>query len=576
MISLKKLFKAAFLSSLLVSQLISPISLISPAYKQVVHAATDDIPQGSPKIYSFTDEEDLKAKIFKDPEFIRQYALLAHKLGFGWCGGTRSQYVGDDFDFSKSGNDYILQAHYNANDPYASGYRSSERLRMTISNVKFYLDPTTLVTGPQKVSAFQPVVAGSADLVNEGDTEGTFENSLAYQLSTTNSHSSTFKFTEGISLKNKYKFSAGIMGTESEIQVNFSTDQGWTDTSQTSSTNTLTTKYTTKVSPRSQVHLELQALKTTADVPYTAKMYVDFTITYHGFLRYSDNARTDHPSNRPTIDLTFGKPGVKSATEDILDQYTHRDIPGYSNWDWNWLINKYGSDSVKSMLSMCKIPLGGLQTGTFHFDNATNMRIVARPATPISSNPMTINALDSTMPGSAPNSTSSTTLKNFVDNHVPGVKIIDFSTNGTSDPSSQIIPHSQMTATATSEETANQNNRASCAIDDNSSTIWHTKWDGSNPLPQSIILNLGGSQNVSQINYLPRQDGTHNGIITGYNVYVSNDGVNFTKVSTGTWADDTSEKTAKFTPTSAAYVKLEATSGVGGWASAAEINVYHN
>ncbi|WP_193726735.1 discoidin domain-containing protein [Paenibacillus guangzhouensis] len=136
-----------------------------------------------------------------------------------------------------------------------------------------------------------------------------------------------------------------------------------------------------------------------------------------------------------------------------------------------------------------------------------------------------------------------------------------------------IVPQSQMTATATSQETSSENNTASMAIDGNPQTIWHTKWDKSDVLPQSITLNLGGTYKINKITYLPRQSGD-NGKITGYNVYVSTDGVTFTKVASGNWANDSAEKTASLTGANATHVKLEATAGVSGWASAAEINVF--
>ncbi|MGG0239158.1 discoidin domain-containing protein [Bacillus rhizoplanae] len=134
------------------------------------------------------------------------------------------------------------------------------------------------------------------------------------------------------------------------------------------------------------------------------------------------------------------------------------------------------------------------------------------------------------------------------------------------------IPQSQMTATATSQETIGENNSASKAIDGDPQTFWHTKWDKSDVLPQSITLNLGGTYAIDKVAYLPRPSGS-NGNITGYNVYVSTDGVTFTKVASGTWANDNAEKVATFDPTDASYVKLEATAGVNGWASAAEISV---
>ncbi|USK36705.1 discoidin domain-containing protein (plasmid) [Bacillus sp. F19] len=134
------------------------------------------------------------------------------------------------------------------------------------------------------------------------------------------------------------------------------------------------------------------------------------------------------------------------------------------------------------------------------------------------------------------------------------------------------IPQSQMTATATSQETIGENNSASMAIDGDPQTFWHTKWDKSDVLPQSITLNLGGTYAIDKVAYLPRPSGS-NGNITGYNVYVSTDGVTFTKVASGTWANNNEEKLATFDPTDASYVKLEATEGTGGWASAAEISV---
>lgn len=132
------------------------------------------------------------------------------------------------------------------------------------------------------------------------------------------------------------------------------------------------------------------------------------------------------------------------------------------------------------------------------------------------------------------------------------------------------IPPSQMTATASSFQPGDEPKNA---IDGNTSTLWHTKWDLSNPLPQSITLNLGDSYYVNQVKYLPRQTGT-NGIITGYRILTSTDGTAFTQVAGGTWANDATEKSATFAGVKAGYVRLEATAGQGGFASAAEIKVF--
>ncbi|WP_161807565.1 discoidin domain-containing protein [Bacillus sp. FJAT-28004] len=132
------------------------------------------------------------------------------------------------------------------------------------------------------------------------------------------------------------------------------------------------------------------------------------------------------------------------------------------------------------------------------------------------------------------------------------------------------IPQSQMTATATSFQPGDDPINA---LDGNSDTWWHIKWYGTDPLPQSIIVNLDGTNTISKLEYMPRQDGG-NGTITAYNVYVSQDGVQFTKVATGMWLKNNVVKEVNFAPVRAAYLKLEATEGSGGFASAAELNVY--
>lgn len=88
-----------------------------------------------------------------------------------------------------------------------------------------------------------------------------------------------------------------------------------------------------------------------------------------------------------------------------------------------------------------------------------------------------------------------------------------------------------MTATAFSAQPGSE---ASKAIDGDPNSVWHTKWDGSDKLPQSIIINLGKVRNISQFRYAPRTD-AGNGTIQTYNLYVSTDGTNYTQISTGTW-----------------------------------------
>jgi galactose oxidase len=99
-----------------------------------------------------------------------------------------------------------------------------------------------------------------------------------------------------------------------------------------------------------------------------------------------------------------------------------------------------------------------------------------------------------------------------------------------------------------SEEIVGENGRASNAIDGATGTIWHTQWlAASPPPPHRIDIHLGSPQTVSGLEYLPRQGGSLNGTIAGYEVYTSSDCISWALVAQGTWAANNTRKTTAFT-----------------------------
>ncbi|WP_343758230.1 discoidin domain-containing protein, partial [Clostridium oceanicum] len=133
---------------------------------------------------------------------------------------------------------------------------------------------------------------------------------------------------------------------------------------------------------------------------------------------------------------------------------------------------------------------------------------------------------------------------------------------------------------ATSETLAKDygiDNSAKNVIDGDRSTIWHSEfWPEKKELPQSITLTLKNPIEISRLEYIPRVESGANGTITKYNLYVSADGNEFTKVVTdGIWENNNDNKEVKITNSSKIKaIKLEALEGVGGFASAAEINLF--
>ncbi len=114
-------------------------------------------------------------------------------------------------------------------------------------------------------------------------------------------------------------------------------------------------------------------------------------------------------------------------------------------------------------------------------------------------------------------------------------------------------------------------------LDGNPDTIWHTDWKGTSRANHWIQFELTGDYEVDGLRYQPRQGGGANGIITRYDVQVSDDGIAFRSVATGSWAADSSWKLAQFDAEHVKYVRLvslDATSEISYvFASAAEIRL---
>lgn len=122
-------------------------------------------------------------------------------------------------------------------------------------------------------------------------------------------------------------------------------------------------------------------------------------------------------------------------------------------------------------------------------------------------------------------------------------------------------------------------------IDGNINTFWHSNYSDNKVLPEHIMVDLGASYQLSQVNYLPRQDGSHNGDITKYKVEISKDGKDFIPVVIGTFANDGNSildrneyKKVKFDKTEGRFVRFTALESLGdsvnAYASAAELQFF--
>jgi alpha-L-fucosidase len=142
-----------------------------------------------------------------------------------------------------------------------------------------------------------------------------------------------------------------------------------------------------------------------------------------------------------------------------------------------------------------------------------------------------------------------------------------------------LMPIGWKVVSVDSEETAGADNSAARAIDGDSSTIWHTRWNADQKQPHTITVDMGTPHRIGGFTYLPRQDGLLNGVVEKYRFETSADGVTWTtNIADGTFANiqnNPSLQEAAFAPVNARYFRFTSLQAIwgSGWTSAAEISV---
>jgi alpha-L-fucosidase len=144
---------------------------------------------------------------------------------------------------------------------------------------------------------------------------------------------------------------------------------------------------------------------------------------------------------------------------------------------------------------------------------------------------------------------------------------------------SGLMPIGWKVVSVDSEETAGADNSAARAIDGDSSTIWHTRWNADQKQPHTITVDMGATHRIGGFTYLPRQDGLLNGVVENYRFETSTDNVTWTtNIADGSFANiqnNPSLQEVSFAPVNARFFRFTSLQAIwnSGWTSAAEISV---
>jgi hypothetical protein len=142
---------------------------------------------------------------------------------------------------------------------------------------------------------------------------------------------------------------------------------------------------------------------------------------------------------------------------------------------------------------------------------------------------------------------------------------------------SQVIPSAELRIVSVSSEMLAGDGSADSAIDGRVETFWQTAGDSRGPShPHEVVIALGGEYMVRGFRYLPRQDGTTDGMVESYSFYVRQEGQEWEDaVATGRFSRGVTEQQVTFPEKAGSFVRFVAHSEVNGQpsTSAAEISV---
>ncbi|AIW16412.1 aerolysin family beta-barrel pore-forming toxin [Vibrio tubiashii] len=322
------------------------------------------IPDYAALVLPENDEAHTEWYLVNKKEFYQPLALLAHYLGFGWAGGTGSKYVGDDMITSTDGlGNYDIDAD---NSGSCEGYRCNERLKMDISGFEYHIDPETFNAGQITQSDKELIGRRSEVVTNESDLEQQYRVTFKYEKSTNWSKTDTYGLSQKVSTKNKFKWP--LVG-ETELSIEIGANQSWATTNGDSESKGISNTIVVNVAPNTKQEVFMEVFRSSISYPYTFNAELSYELALTGFMRWSGNALSHHPDDRPTYTANWviGRNGGNDKS--LKYQYEHRNIPATSNeWDWPWLLREYGADNVKSLLGQVLRPIQTKITGEFFAD----------------------------------------------------------------------------------------------------------------------------------------------------------------------------------------------------------------
>ena len=321
------------------------------------------------EILSLKTLEDVKTRIVDVT--LNNLGLLANALGYGWCGGCRTKWSGEDF--RREGDTWKS----NYQEP-CSGYMKEDRLQIVYENFAFKVKKMDYLRPVAK--ELKPIVQDVGQIKNRDALPTTTKIVREIKTVRTVTHTSETRFGSkfGASVTLSYKspplgdilagsFSASITlsgGNEgSEINKDEEGNIKW---------DIVRIREPQTTNGNSGSSYQITTSRNKVDVPYKATIQVQFTAKLEGFLRAGAEFNQPHKGShkRPHFPYTIG-----SSNKPFYEFLKLASKRGDHPWLWHDMKQKYShaQDYIDKLTdkSLYEFELDG----TFHDISGLDFRV---------------------------------------------------------------------------------------------------------------------------------------------------------------------------------------------------------
>eukprot|EP00488_Nonionellina_sp_1-RS-2012_P001563 TRINITY_DN2526_c0_g1_i1.p1 TRINITY_DN2526_c0_g1~~TRINITY_DN2526_c0_g1_i1.p1 ORF type:complete len:226 (-),score=8.22 TRINITY_DN2526_c0_g1_i1:14-691(-) len=181
------------------------------------------------------------------------------------------------------------------NDGSCAGDRCNEKTSITVDNFAYTLDNTSFLHGSITETDQELIETVSAYAINDGDQPKQVVVDLHFEQSTQWSKTQRFDLADSAVVDETFHWPQ--VG-KTEVRVALEDGQRFSDTNSGARFEPTKLQAIITVPAHSVLPFQVEFLRSTITYPYRIKTNMSYDVNFTGFLRYSGNALSSHPTNR--------------------------------------------------------------------------------------------------------------------------------------------------------------------------------------------------------------------------------------------------------------------------------------